>query len=108
MEDRMPSYSIIAVTVRDPQLFQKYVDGHSGTLAEFGGRFLAAGEEFDLIEGAWPGQIVVLHEWPDRAAFHAWYASDVYRPWKEMRFAAASANVVLIDGLPAETAEDAD
>ena len=101
----MPAYSIVGVTVRDQQLFQKYVDGHSATLAEFGGRFLAAGEDFALIEGVWPGQIVVLHEWPDRAAFHAWYASDSYRPWKEMRFAAASANVILIDGLPAEDAD---
>ncbi|HBE93348.1 MAG TPA: hypothetical protein DDW55_12830 [Gammaproteobacteria bacterium] len=47
-----------------------------------------------------PGQVVVLHEWPDRQAFHAWYASDDYRPWKKMRFAAASANIVLINGLP--------
>ena len=70
--------------------------------------FLAVGNEFDLIEGVWPGQIVVVHEWPDREAFNAWYASDVYRPWKEIRQAASSANVVLIDGLPAETAEDAD
>ena len=104
----MPAYSIIDLTVRAPQLFQKYVDGHKGTLAKFGGRFLAAGNEFDLIEGVWPGQIVVVHEWPDREAFNAWYASDVYRPWKEIRLAASSANVVLIDGLPAETAEDAD
>jgi uncharacterized protein (DUF1330 family) len=102
MEKIMPAYSIVGVTVRDQQLFQKYVDGHGVTLAEFGGRFLAAGDDFALIEGIWPGQIVVLHEWPDRAAFHAWYTSESYRPWKEMRFAAASANVVLIDGLPVE------
>lgn len=104
----MPTYSIVGVTVRDPQLFQKYVDGHGDTLAEFGGRFLAAGPEFETIEGNWPGQIVVVHEWPDRAAFHAWYASEAYRPWKEIRFAAASANVVLIDGLPIEAGQGAD
>lgn len=102
----MATYSIVGVTVKDSQLFQKYVDGHPDTLVEFGGRFLAAGSDFDTIEGAWPGQIVVVHEWPDRAAFHAWYASDAYRPWKEIRFAAASTNVVLIDGLPAEAAEE--
>ncbi|MBL3619633.1 MAG: DUF1330 domain-containing protein [gamma proteobacterium endosymbiont of Lamellibrachia anaximandri] len=104
----MPAYSIVAVTVRDPQLFQQYVDGHMDTLAKFGGRFLVAGNEFEIIEGAWPGQIVVVHEWPDRAAFHAWYASDEYRPWKAMRLAAASANVVLIDGLPAESGKVTD
>jgi uncharacterized protein (DUF1330 family) len=100
-ENMMSVYSIVGVTVNDEQLFQKYVEGHTDSLASFGGRFLAAGSEFDVIEGDWPGQIVVLHEWPDREAFHAWYASDEYRPWKEMRFAAANANIVLIDGLPA-------
>ena len=47
----MPAYSIVGVTVRDPQLFQKYVDGHGDSLVEFGGRFLAAGSEFETIEG---------------------------------------------------------
>jgi len=97
----MPAYSIVAVTVKDKQLFQKYVDGHVDSLSRFGGRFLAAGSEFEVIEGAWPGEVLVAHEWPDREAFHAWYASAEYQPWKEMRFAAAEANIVLIDGLPA-------
>ena len=98
----MPAYSIVAVTVSDSTLFQRYVDGHMGTLAAFGGRFLAAGPDFETIEGQWPGRIVVVHEWPDRAAFHAWYGSEAYRPWKAMRFAAATANVVLLDGLPVD------
>ncbi|RLB53580.1 MAG: DUF1330 domain-containing protein [Deltaproteobacteria bacterium] len=104
----MPTYSIVGVTVTDPELFQRYVDGHGATLTEFGGRFLAAGEDFETIEGAWPGQITVVHEWPNRGAFHAWYASEAYRPWKEMRHAAASTNLVLIDGLPVVPDTDAD
>jgi len=104
----MSAYSIIGVTVRDPQLFQTYVDGHSDTLMKYGGKFLVASNEFDLIEGVCPDQIIVVHEWPDRAAFHAWYDSDEYRPWKEKRHAAATTNVLLIDGLPADTAEDPD
>ena len=101
----MPAYSIVAVTVNDQQTFQHYVDGHKGTLEKFGGRFLIAGSDFDTIEGKWPGQVVVVHKWPDRDAFHAWYASSEYKPWKEMRFASAEANVVLLDGLPIDTSE---
>lgn len=98
----MASYSIVAVTVNNPELFQEYVDGHMGTLEKFGGRFLVAGNEFETMEGSWPGQIVVVHEWPDKAAFHAWYTSEEYAPWKEKRQASSKANVVLIDGLPVE------
>lgn len=102
----MPTYSIVGVTVNDQQLFQQYVDGHTGTLTKFGGRFLVAGPDFELIEGVSPGDVVVVHQWPDRAAFHAWYDSDDYRPWKKMRFASAVANVILIDGLPLEAGND--
>ena len=98
----MSVYSIVAVTVKDQQLFQQYVDGHTDTLTKFGGKFLAANSDFESIEGVWPGQIVVIHEWPDRASFHDWYTSDDYRPWKEIRFASATANVILVDGLPME------
>ena len=108
MEKMMSAYSIIGVTVRDPQLFQKYVDGHGETLTKYGGQFLIASSEFELIEGVCPDQIIVVHEWPDRAAFHAWYASDEYRPWKEIRLAAATTNVLLIDGLAVDTAKDSE
>ena len=94
----MPAYSIVAVTVNDQQLFQQYVDGHKATLEKYGGRFLIASREFDTIEGKWPGQFVVVHEWPDRDAFNTWYGSSEYKPWKEKRFASAEANVVLVDG----------
>ena len=45
----MPAYSIVGVTVKDPQLFQQYIDSHKSTLAKFGGKFLVAGNEFDVI-----------------------------------------------------------
>ena len=95
----MPAYSIVAVTVHDQQLFQHYVEGHKGTLDKYGGRFLIASSDYEMIEGKWPGQVVVVHEWPDRDAFNAWYTSSEYKPWKEKRFASAQANVVLVDGL---------
>jgi len=94
------AYSLVGVTVKDPELFQKYIEGHAESLTKFGGKFLAAGSDFECIEGVTPGEVIVVHEWPDRAAFHAWYDSDDYRPWKEIRFASAAANVVLIDALP--------
>jgi len=96
----MPAYSIVGVTVNNGTLFQQYIDGHTDSLETFGGRFLAAGNDFELIEGSWPDQVFVIHEWPDQKAFRDWYASEEYRPWKKMRHAAATANVVLIDGMP--------
>ena len=102
----MPAYSIVAVRVDNQELFQQYVDGHQRTLEKYGGRFLIAGSDFQTIEGKWPGDLVVVHRWPDQEAFNAWYSSSEYKPWKELRFSAAEANVVLIDGLPVDTGGD--
>jgi len=40
----MPAYSIVGATVKNPQLFQQYVDGHKDMLTKFGGQFLDAGK----------------------------------------------------------------
>ncbi|WP_167730469.1 DUF1330 domain-containing protein [Terasakiella sp. SH-1] len=92
-------YSIVDVEILDPALFQKYVDGHQKTLEPFGGRFLVAGGNFDVIEGDWTPKTVVIHEWPNREAFQKWYNSDDYTPWKQIRHQAAKANVIVVDGL---------
>ncbi len=95
----VPAYSIVDVEVTDQQLFEEYVEGHQPTLAEHGGRFLVAGGRHEVIEGEWSPRLVVVHEWPSRGAFKAWYSSEAYRPWKEKRRASSNANVILVDGL---------
>ena len=95
-----PAYSIVDVRVRDEARFQQYVDGHMATLTPYGGRFLVAGGRFDVVEGDWTPHLLVVHRWPSRAAFYDWYGSEAYRPWKRLRRASSTANVVLVEGLP--------
>jgi len=93
-------YLVVDVTVTDPPLFQQYVDGHQASVARYGGRFLSAAGRTEVVEGDWDPAILVIHEWPTRAAFHAWYCSEDYRPWREMRQRSARVNAILVDGLP--------
>jgi uncharacterized protein (DUF1330 family) len=93
-------YLVVDVTVTDPPLFQQYVDGHQASLARYGGRFLSAAGRTEVIEGDWDPAILVIHEWPSREAFHAWYRSEDYRPWREIRLRSARVNAILVDGLP--------
>lgn len=60
-----------------------------------------------MIEGEWNPAILVIHEWPSRAAFHAGYDSEEYRPWREMRQRSAGVNAILADGLPPAIVPDA-
>lgn len=93
------AFSIVRVEVRDGKAFGEYVVGHAPTIAAAGGRFLAAGATPQSIEGEWPARRMVIHQWPRAQAFLDWYDSAAYAPWKRLRHAAASADVVLLQGV---------
>jgi uncharacterized protein (DUF1330 family) len=94
-----PGFSVVDIEVRDAAAFSRYVQGHMPSLNAAGGQFLAAGGRIEVIEGQWRPRRVVLHRWPSPQAFRDWYASEAYRPWKELRHAVSSANVALVAGL---------
>ena len=93
------AYSIVDVDVHDPVAFAQYVKGHWDTVEAYGGKFLVAGGQFAVVEGKWIPHKVVMHQWPSVEAFYRWLNSEDYRPWKEMRQAAAAADVVLVEGV---------
>ncbi len=94
-----PAYSIVEIEVHDPIAFQTYVDGHQTTVAQFGGKFLIANSDIEIIEGTWQPKRIIVHQWPSFEAFKQWYASDTYRSWRAMRHKIATANVILVEGL---------
>lgn len=97
-----PIYSILHIEVKDKDAFQKYLDGQWKTVEKHGGQFMIAGGDFDVIQGKWvPGKIIA-HKWPNVEAFHRWYGSEEYRPWKEIFAKAASVNILLVEGLRLE------
>ncbi|MEU3252740.1 DUF1330 domain-containing protein [Streptomyces sp. NPDC006997] len=75
-----------------------YLERVEGTAHPFGGKWLANGEP-TVIEGGWQG-LVVLMEFPDRAAADAWYNSPEYQAILPLRLNNAIADIVLIDSLP--------
>ena len=42
---------------------------------------------------------MVIHQWPTAQAFLDWYHGPAYAPWKPKRMAAATADVILVQGL---------
>ena len=94
-----PGFTVVDIDVRDSQAFSRYVQGHIESLRAAGGQFLAAGGRIEVIEGDWNPRRVILHRWPSTQAFRDWYASDAYRPWRDLRHSVSSANVMLASGL---------
>ena len=56
----------------------EYIERIQDTMEPYGGRFLVHGPEVEVMEGEWPGTVVIL-EFPDVEAARGWYASDAYQ-----------------------------
>lgn len=75
-----------------------YLEQVEATVAPHGGKWLAQGPA-DVIEGAWPGAVVLM-EFPDRAAATAWYNSPEYQAILPLRVRNAISDLAFIDALP--------
>lgn len=73
----------------------EYMERIQATLDPFGGRFIVHG---GAVEGAWPGDIVII-EFPDIAAARSWYDSGAYQEIKPLRTRHLAGELVLVEGV---------
>ncbi|MFG2619313.1 DUF1330 domain-containing protein [Streptomyces sp. NPDC048507] len=78
----------------------RYIETMQSTLDPFEGRFLVHGAEVEVLEGPFPGTVVVIG-FPDMDRARAWYASDAYRAILPLRTDHIPAEVILVEGVPA-------
>ena len=76
----------------------EYLERIDATLAPFGGQFIVHGGDFELLEGSWPGNLIVI-EFPDREQARAWYDSDAYQAIVALRTDNSDSDVIMIDGV---------
>lgn len=76
----------------------EYLERIDATLAPFGGHFIVHGGDFELLEGSWPGNLIVI-EFPDRAQASAWYSSPAYQAIVTLRTDNSESDVIMIDGV---------
>jgi uncharacterized protein (DUF1330 family) len=95
----MPAYAVAhmrRVTMGPPIV--EYLERIDATLAPFGGHFTVHGGDFELLEGSWPGNLIVI-EFPDREQARAWYDSDAYQAIATLRTGSSDSDVIMIDGV---------
>lgn len=76
----------------------EYLERIQATLDPFGGRFLVHGGPVDVMEGTWPGDVVIL-EFPDRDTARRWYDSRAYQEIKPLRTRHLPGEVIIVDGV---------
>lgn len=76
----------------------EYMERIQATLDPFGGRFIVHGGTVDVMEGDWPGDVVVI-EFPDLAKARSWYDSSSYQEIKPLRTRHLAGELILVEGV---------
>ncbi|MGW3205684.1 DUF1330 domain-containing protein [Streptomyces sp. NPDC001135] len=79
----------------------EYLERIQATLDPFHGRFVVHGPPADVLEGTWPGSMVLI-EFPDLTTARAWYASPAYQEILRLRIDHIEGDVLLIEGVGPE------
>ena len=90
-------YWIVRVDITDPEAYKAYVAANAEAFAKFGARFLVRSGKYETVEGTSRGRNVVI-EFKDYATALACYRSPEYAAAKALRLAAATADIIVIEG----------
>ena len=95
----MAAYVIYHQTeVFDQEVYRREYQGPArASIEKFGGRQLVGGE-FQVMEGAWLGSRIVVHEFPDMETLKRWYDSDDFKPLIKLRQSVAKGNLIIAEG----------
>ncbi|KAA0023893.1 DUF1330 domain-containing protein [Antrihabitans cavernicola] len=98
----MTAYAVASLTNVDIGAgVVEYLERIDATLAPFGGKFIVHGSEQTMLEGEWPGSLIVI-EFPDRAAVGGWYRSEKYQQILRLRTDNAAGIAMIVDGVDAD------
>ncbi|WP_194836173.1 DUF1330 domain-containing protein [Nocardia sp. XZ_19_369] len=95
----MSAYGFAHLRARRPHPdILEYLERIQDTLDPFHGRFVIHGPPAEVVEGDWPGSMVLL-EFPDLATARAWYHSPAYQQIMHLRTDHIDGDLLLIEGV---------
>jgi uncharacterized protein (DUF1330 family) len=97
----MPAFAI--AHLRTPQFNEDvftYIEKIQATMDPYQGRFRVHGGTAEVLEGEWPGTIVVI-EFPDLDHARRWYASSAYQEILPLRTRHIEADTIIVEGVSA-------
>lgn len=92
----MAAYVIATIKVTNPQQYEQYRHLAGIATQKYGGRFLARGGEFAVLEGELDANRVVVVEYPDLDTARRFYDSPEYRAARAARDSAAVFTMVAV------------
>jgi len=98
----MPAYWVARSKINDPVAYKKYTDRVPDILAQFGGKILARGGDYKILEGPEKFHRFVVIEFPSMADAIACHESDAYQQAAAFRANdAGEVETIIVDGINA-------
>ena len=94
----MTAYVVVQAEVTDWDRFREYLKASPGTIARFGGKYVARGGEKITLEGDDRDTRLVIIEFPSLEKAKEWYRSEEYQRIKPLREGAATGSLIAIEG----------
>lgn len=96
----MPGYWVARSRISDPAEYKKYTDLVPGIISQFGGKVLARGGDYKILEGPEKFHRFVVIEFPTMADAIACHDSDAYQQAAAFRKSGAGeVELVIVDGI---------
>jgi uncharacterized protein (DUF1330 family) len=92
------AYLVVDAKSTDPERMVEYRRLSSIAVDKFGGRFLVRGGAYEVLEGQWQPQRLVVIEFESRERAKAFYDSPEYVAARQARAGVSSFDMVLVEG----------
>lgn len=92
------AYIVVDARSSDPERMVEYRRLSSIAVERFGGRFLVRGGAYEILEGSWQPQRLVVIEFESMEKAKAFYDSPEYVAAREARAGVSSFDMVLVEG----------
>ena len=96
----MSIYIVARINIRDRAEYANYEAGFLEVFSRYAGKMLSVEEAPEVLEGEWSCTRTVLIEFPGKEDALAWYRSEEYQTLAAHRYAASTADIALLAGLP--------
>jgi len=95
----MAAYAVAIVReTRFGQDIKEYLQCIDETLAPFSGKYRVHGGPYQVLEGSWSGDLVVI-EFPSMGMAKSWYESAAYKAIRSFRINNTEGDVLLVQGV---------
>jgi len=86
----MSAYLVGHITIKDSELWEKYVAGVQESLLPFNSNVIFRGKLVSVLTGTHEHDLVVVIEFPDQSSLDDWFNSETYQTLIPLRDKAAN------------------